>query len=103
MKYHKQFFATLFAILFSFLTLHVSAARAEGATDYMDDALITTKVKAAMVSEPTLKATEVKVETVKGTVHLSGFVGSKAEADKAAEVARNVKGVAEVQNDISVK
>lgn len=103
MKYHKQLFTTLFAILFSFLTAHVSAATAEGATDYVDDAVITTKVKAAMVSEPTLKTSDVKVETVKGTVHLSGFVGSKTEADKAAEVARNVKGVAAVQNDISVK
>ncbi|HCE08232.1 MAG TPA: hypothetical protein DIT28_00230 [Oxalobacteraceae bacterium] len=69
----------------------------------MDDAVITTKVKAAMVNEPSLKASDVKVETNKGTVRLSGFVGSKSEADKAAEIARSVKGVNDVKNDISVK
>jgi osmotically-inducible protein OsmY len=102
-KIHKQLFSILFAVLFGFFTVHVSAATAEGATEYMDDAVITTKVKAAMVNEPTLKASDVKVETSKGTVRLSGFVGSKTEADKAAEVARSVKGVTAVQNEISIK
>ena len=103
MKINKQIFSMLFAVLFGFSTLHVSAATAEGATEYMDDAVITTKVKAAMVKEPTLKASDVKVETTKGTVRLSGFVGSKTEADRAAEVARSVKGVNDVQNELSIK
>lgn len=103
MKIHKQLFSMLFAILFSLCTVHVSAATTEGATEYMDDAVITTKVKAAMVNEPVLKASDVKVETNKGTVRLSGFVGSKTESDKAAEVARSVKGVTAVQNEISIK
>ena len=93
----------LFAVLFTVFTVHVSAATVEGAADYVDDTVITTKVKAAMVNEPTLKASELKVETTKGTVRLSGFVGSKSEADKAAEIARSVKGVSEVKNEISVK
>ncbi len=103
MKFHKQVFSTLLAVLFAFSAVHVSAATTEGATNYMDDAVITTKVKAAMVNEPSLKASDVKVETNKGTVRLSGFVGSKSEADKAAEIARSVKGVNDVKNDISVK
>lgn len=103
MKFNKKLFSTLFAVLFAFPTAHVYAATAESATDYVDDAVITTKVKAAMVNEPILKASEVKVETTKGTVRLSGFVGSKTEADKAAEIARSVKGVNEVKNEISIK
>jgi osmotically-inducible protein OsmY len=93
----------LVAGLLASATLHVSAATAEGAGDYVDDAVITTKVKAAMVNEPVLKASDVKVETMKGMVKLSGFVGSKMEAEKASEIARGVKGVTAVQNEISIK
>jgi osmotically-inducible protein OsmY len=102
-KIHIRLFSMLLAVLFGFSTAHVCAATTEGATEYMDDAVMTTKVKAAMVNEPALKASDVKVETNKGTVPLSGFAGSKAEADKAAEVARSVKGVTAVQNEMSVK
>ncbi|HWZ48127.1 MAG TPA: BON domain-containing protein, partial [Herbaspirillum sp.] len=70
---------------------------------YIDDAYLTTKVKAAIVKEPNLKATEIKVVTFKGTVQLSGFVNSKEAIDRAGVVARGVEGVKAVKNDLLLK
>jgi osmotically-inducible protein OsmY len=75
----------------------------EGTGEYIDDAVITTKVKASIFNEPTLKATEINVETFKGTVQLSGFVAQPGDITKAGEIARGVKGVQAVKNDIRVK
>jgi len=71
--------------------------------EYFDDSVITTKVKAAIFKEPSLKSTEINVETFKGTVQLSGFVSSQADIDKAVQVARGVQGVTSVRNDMRVK
>ncbi|MDB5777274.1 MAG: transporter [Herbaspirillum sp.] len=70
---------------------------------YIDDTVITTKVKAAFVKDPDLKATEIKVETFKGTVQLSGFVDTQEAAARAGSVARGVEGVKDVKNDIRLK
>lgn len=75
----------------------------EGMGAYLDDSAITAKVKAAVLNEPTLKSAEINVETYKGVVQLTGFVSSRASADKAAEVARGVKGATSVKNDMIVK
>lgn len=75
----------------------------EGTGEYVDDSLITTKVKAAYAADPLVKATQVNVETFKGTVQLSGFVNSREAADRAAQLARDVKGVKAVKNDIAIK
>jgi hyperosmotically inducible protein len=75
----------------------------EGTGEYVDDTVITTKVKAAIFNEPTLKSAEINVETFKGVVQLSGFVSSKAAESKAVEVARTVGGVKSVKNDMRVK
>jgi len=75
----------------------------ESAGAYLDDSVITTKVKAAVLNEPTLKSAEINVETYKGVVQLTGFVSSRASADKAAEIARGVKGATSVKNDMIVK
>jgi len=75
----------------------------ESAGEYIDDAAITTKVKAAFAADPTVKATEINVETFKGDVQLSGFVAQPQDAQRAAELARGVKGVTSVKNDIRVK
>ena len=75
----------------------------EGTGEYIDDSLITSKVKAAFAADPTVKATQVKVETFKGTVQLSGFVDSRESADKAVEIARGVKGVKSVKNDTVIR
>ncbi|HJV24672.1 MAG TPA: BON domain-containing protein [Aromatoleum sp.] len=69
----------------------------------MDDATITTKVKAALVESKDVKAREVNVETYRGVVQLSGFVATQAEAQKAGEIARGIKGVQSVKNDIRIK
>ncbi|HUX65120.1 BON domain-containing protein [Sulfuricella sp.] len=80
-----------------------STSKQEGTGEYIDDSVITTKVKAAIFNEPSLKSAEINVETFKGVVQLSGFVSSSAAENKAVEVARSVKGVKSVKNDIRVK
>jgi osmotically-inducible protein OsmY len=71
--------------------------------EYIDDSVITTRLKSAIVNEPTLKATEINVETYKGTVQLSGFVNSSSEMTKAETIARGIGGVSNVKNDIRLK
>ena len=71
--------------------------------EYLDDTVITAKVKASLFNEPTLKASEINVETYKGDVQLSGFVADPTDAAKAVEIARGVKGVTSVKNDIRMK
>jgi osmotically-inducible protein OsmY len=80
-----------------------STAQTAGTGEYVDDSVITTKVKAAIFGEPTLKVAEINVETFKGTVQLSGFVKTQADIGKAAEVTRAVGGVKSVRNDIRIK
>ena len=80
-----------------------STSNKEGTGEYIDDSVITTKVKAAIFNEPALKSTEINVETFKGEVQLSGFVSSRAAESKAVEVARSVKGVKSVKNDMRLK
>ncbi len=80
-----------------------STPTSESAGEYVDDSSITIKVKAAFVKDPVVKAIEVKVETFKGTVQLSGFVNTAAEKEQAGRVAATIKGVTSVQNNITVK
>lgn len=80
-----------------------STSKKESTGEYLDDSVITTKVKAAVLNEPTLKSFEIKVVTYKGVVQLSGFVSSEANIEKAVEVARGVKGVNSVKNDMRLK
>jgi len=103
MKFLKQFIALFFTMLVFSVAPVASAASADGAVEYVDDAAITAKVKAAILAEPSLKSSDIKVETEKGTVHLSGAVGSEAEQKKAADVAVAVKGVSSVKNDLVLK
>ena len=70
----------------------------ESAGQYVDDTVITSAVKASILNEPTLKSSEINVETFKGVVQLSGFVSSSTNIDKAVSLARNVKGVSSVKN-----
>jgi len=98
----------LFSALFLALTLLTAAGCAsthkhEGTGEYVDDSVITTKVKAAILNEPTLSSAEINVETFKGVVQLSGFVNSKADINKAAALARGVGGVKSVKNDMQLK
>jgi osmotically-inducible protein OsmY len=80
-----------------------SAPKTESAGEYVDDAVVTTKVKVAVLEEPSLKSAEINVETYKGVVQLTGFVRSRADISKAAEVAKGVNGVKSVKNDMILK
>jgi hyperosmotically inducible protein len=80
-----------------------STSTKEGTGEYVDDTVVTTKVKTAIFNEPTLKSAEINVETFKGVVQLSGFVNSQADVNKAIAVARGVPGVQSVKNDMRVK
>ena len=70
---------------------------------YVDDAGITTAVKAKMAEDKTVNAVAISVETLKGTVQLSGFAKSQAEKDQAGRIASNVNHVKEVRNSIVVR
>jgi osmotically-inducible protein OsmY len=80
-----------------------ATSKQEGTGEYVDDTVITAKVKTAVLKEPSLKSAEINVETFKGVVQLSGFVSSQADINKAAEVARGVSGVKSVKNDMRLK
>ena len=80
-----------------------SSSKQESTGQYMDDSVITTKVKTAIFNEPDLKSLEINVETFKGVVQLSGFVSSQAAINKAVQVTRTVGGVKSVKNDMRIK
>jgi hyperosmotically inducible protein len=103
MKHLKYLSTIIFAVLFTAMLGCSSTSKHEGTGEYIDDSVITTKVKAAVLNEPTLKSSEVNVETFKGVVQLSGFVNSEADIAKAVEITRGVKGVTSVKNDMRLK
>ncbi len=80
-----------------------STATHEGTGEYVDDSVITTKVKSLLAADDFLKSFQISVETFKGTVQLSGFVNSQNAVDKAGQIARSVKGVKSVKNNLIVK
>jgi len=91
-----------FALIASFMGC-ASTRTQEGTGEYIDDTAITTKVKAAILTDSALKVLQINVETFKGVVQLSGFVDSTQSVMKAGEVARGIKGVVEVKNNLVVK
>ncbi len=70
---------------------------------YLDDTAITAKVKTAIFNDATLKSAEINVETFKGTVQLSGFVGSQADINRAVTLTQGIDGVRAVKNDMRLK
>jgi osmotically-inducible protein OsmY len=80
-----------------------STSKQESTGEYVDDSVITTKVKSLLAADDFLKSFEISVETYKGTVQLSGFVSSQQAVDKAGQITRGVKGVKSVKNDLIVK
>jgi osmotically-inducible protein OsmY len=103
MKSSNRFAAFFFTFLLAALVGCASTPQQRGTGEYVDDAVISTKVKAAIFSEPGLKPFEINVETFKGEVQLSGFVSSQADIDKAVDVAHSVKGVVSVRNDMRLR
>jgi osmotically-inducible protein OsmY len=97
-------FTTLFSAVMLMATLGCASTRThEGTGEYVDDSVITTKVKTAIFNEPGLKVSEINVETYKGVVQLSGFVSSRADINGAVRVASSVGGVKSVTDDMQLK
>ncbi len=103
MKIAQRLATMLFAASLLAVAGCASTQTKEGTGEYVDDTVITAKVKASIFNEPTIKASEINVETYKGVVQLSGFVAQPGDALKAVEIARGVKGVTSVKNDVRVK
>ena len=103
MRPSNRLVAFVSALMLAFLLGCAETSTRQGTAGYLDDTVITTKVKAAIFNEPSLKSSEINVETFKGTVQLSGFVSSRADIDKAVAVARGVQGVTSVKNDMRLK
>lgn len=103
MTLFKQLPLFLAAFTLAIMTGCASTPTQESTGEYINDTALTTKVKAAVLAEPTLKSAEINVETFKGTVQLSGFVSSRADIDKAMSVARSVEGVRSVKNSMRLK
>jgi len=80
-----------------------STPKHEGTGEYIDDSVITTKIKTQLAADDFLKSFQISVESRKGIVQLSGFVNSQEAVDKAGQIARGVKGVKTVKNDLIVK
>lgn len=103
MKKTQLMSAVFIAVTLTTVLGCASTAKKEGTGEYIDDSVITTKAKAAIFNEPTLKSSEINVETFKGVVQLSGFVSSEADINKAVELVRKVSGVTSVKNDMRLK
>ena len=95
-----------FLVCIGLITLFLGCAgthNRESTGEYIDDSVITTKVKTAIFDDPSLKVFEISVETFKGEVRLSGFVNSEQIVRKAGEVAGKVEGVRSVKNNLAVR
>jgi len=99
----KRFTAVLAALAMATTLGCASTSKSEGTGEYVDDTVITAKVKTAILKEPGLKSTEINVETFKGVVQLSGFVGTPEHVSLAMKTAKDVDGVKSVKNDMRLK
>lgn len=102
-KYIRYFSSFIFLVSLALASGCASTDKKEGMGEYIDDSIITTRVKAAILGEKSLSVAEINVETFKGTVQLSGFVSSTADKKKAVEVTRNVSGVVSVKDSMQLK
>lgn len=103
MKNLKIVSALIAALMLTSVAGCVTSTKHETPGQYIDDTVITTNVKAAILNEPTLKVAEINVETFQGAVQLSGFVTSKNDIDTAVRVTRTVNGVKSIKNDMRLK
>jgi hyperosmotically inducible protein len=103
MKHSNHLSVLLLAIVCTFTLGCAGSPTQESTGEYLSDTWITTKVKAALVDDSIVKATEVNVETFKGAVQLSGFVSSAEAMNQAVIVARRIEGVTSVKNDMRIK
>jgi len=99
MSQAKRLFMLLFAVAFA----SIVGCAGTTANEVVTDTWITTKVKAALIEDPVVKAREISVETYQGQVQLSGFVSSREAMDQAVRVTRGIKGVTSVKNDMRLR
>jgi len=102
----KRYVFIRYVLVLMLIATFVSCAgtpKQESTGEYVDDSVITTKVKSLLAADDFLKSFDISVETYKGTVQLSGFVSSKAAVDKALQITRSVGGVKSVRNSLIVK
>jgi osmotically-inducible protein OsmY len=90
-------------MLITTLAACASTSTRESTGEYVDDSVITTKVKSLLANDDFFKSFQISVETYKGVVQLSGFVNSRQVVDKAGQIARSVQGVKSVKNNLIVK
>jgi osmotically-inducible protein OsmY len=103
MKMFKRAIPLLAVLAIAGLVGCASTSKSEGTGEYVDDTVITAKVKTAIFEQPSLKSSEINVETFKGVVQLSGFVSSQENVNMAVTTAKSVKGVTSVKNDMRLK
>ena len=101
-RYRFSGYVVLAMILVA-LVACASTSKQESTGEYIDDSVITTKVKTLLAADDFLKSFQISVETYKGAVQLSGFVGSQKAVDKAVQITRSVSGVKSVKNSLIVK
>ena len=96
-------FSGFFIIALMLTALGCASGSKATTGQYIDDSVITTEVKTGIFNEPSLKVNQITVETHKSVVQLSGFVDSTESMNKAVAVARSVKGVSSVKNDMRLR
>ena len=102
-RYHIVIRSFVTILLITAFAACASTPKQEGTGDYIDDSVITTKIKSQLANDDFLKSFQISVESRKGIVQLSGFVDSQKAVDKAGEIARGVGGVKSVRNNLVVK
>lgn len=104
MKNMQKFGQIILAIALSIvLAACAGSAKQESTGEYIDDTILTSRVKAILLNDPSVSGLAINVETFKGTVQLAGFVKTVAERNKAVQLARGVSGVKQVRNDILIR
>ena len=105
-RYEKEKYRYPLLVLLMLIAAFAACAATrtqESTGEYVDDSVITNKVKALLAEDDFLKSFQISVESFKGTVQLSGFVNSQKAVDKAGEITRSVKGVKSIKNNLIVK
>ncbi|MEH6389561.1 MULTISPECIES: BON domain-containing protein [Pseudomonas] len=104
MKFSKEYVTALF-LAFALVVMGgcTVASGQKSAGEFVDDSLVSTQVKTALIKDDTVRASEINVETYKGEVQLTGYVSSRAAANRAVELARGIKGVTAVRDDMQIR
>ena len=104
MKKNNMFIRCVVLVMFVTILAACAATPVRESTgEFIDDALITTKIKSQLAGDDIMRAFQISVETFRGIVQLSGFVNSQMDVERADEIATNVNGVRSIKNNLIVK